>query len=36
MSERLRMVNTMEQWMGFSEFKKKYRKIIDLYNNQSP
>ena len=36
MSERIRMVNTMESWIGFSEYNKKYRKIIDLYNNQSP
>ena len=36
MSERLRMVYTMEHWIGFSEFNKKHRKIIDLYNRQSP
>ena len=33
MSERLKMVYTMEHWIGISEYNKKYRKIIDLYNN---
>ena len=36
MSERIKMVNTMENWIGFSEFNEKHRKIIDLYNKQSP